>query len=272
MKGDSSFFIKGIYLILVIVVITFIINRIVALNVANGEEKQALRFNDRASDIVETLTGSKECLAYEEKGSVQSTQIKLSTHRVLDKKKLDDFKNRFKDMKPDCLQESQYGYKVQVSTFPLQAQTVNMPPKTSETINVKIDAENWEFGDSAFSRDDSLDKTITMTVPAMIYYDSSKLIPGIMKITVVSGDLEKFVGFIDQSCSNDGRSSISLALHYPVTVEKTDGKNYLCMQFDSGKACQRLTCNKMIDFAGISSIGNYLINSVTEGNLIKINV
>lgn len=271
MKGASKFFIKGVYLIIVLIIISIIINRTVSLNVISSEEKENLRFSDKASDILEILSGSEKCLAYKEMGSVENRNIELTVYKILNKEKLDEFKNNYWDLEPNCSKDFTYGYRVEVNTFPVNITTSKEKPTTNETISVKISPESWVFGDSTFSSDEAFEKSTTMSIPIMVYYNQSTFLPGVMKITLVSGDLERIVGFIDKSCFIKENLTTSLFVHYPVSL-KINGKNYVCMEFKSGKRCQRLACEKQIEFSGINSPGNYIFTSIYMVDVLKINV
>lgn len=269
MKAEGKFFVKAIYLILVLIVTSLIINRIVSLNVASIEEREGLKFTERALDILEVLSGSEKCLSYKETGKIENRDVRLTTHKVLDKKKLDDFQTKYSDIEPSCSRDSDYNYRVKVTTFPVDIST-SMIDTTRKTIDVNIDSQTWEFGSTVFSEDDAFEKNMTISTPVIVYYDASKFLPGIMTVSLVSGDMERIVGFVEESCSVEGRSSTTLFLHYPTHVEETNGKNYLCMDFSSGKKCQRLNCEKLIEFDSTQTPGNYIFVSISDNNKLKV--
>jgi len=72
MKARSSFFMKGIYFIIVLVIIAIVINQIVSMNLISVKEWESINLRDKSSNILETLTGNKNCLAYEEAGSIEN--------------------------------------------------------------------------------------------------------------------------------------------------------------------------------------------------------
>jgi len=269
MKGDSKFFIKGIYLILVILIIVLVTNRIVSLNVSSSEEAENLKFVQRASTILETLTSSPNCLAYEEQGRIESYQLKLSTHKIIDKEKLDKFQEKYQDVEPDCYLDSEYGYRIQVSTFPINIETSNEMPETKNTIAVSLDQYTWEFGSLVFSINEALEKSIKLSIPVVVRFDQSIYLPGTMKITLVKGDLEKIKGFIEKSCYVDALST-NIHLHYPVYLKTENGANYICMKFETSDRCQKLNCKKQIIFDEINSAGNYIFYSATDNNIVRI--
>jgi len=271
MKGTTKFLIKGIYLILVLLIIGLFINRIFSLNVMSSKESADLKFNSRASNIIEILSGSKSCLAYEEIGTIQGNDKELSTHRILDKEKLDEFQSNYEDIEPGCAKDFAFGYRVEVNTFPFEIETSKESPKTKKTLSVKIDPEKWEFGDSVFSVDDAFKKSMTISIPITVYYDNSKFVPGKMKITLVMGKLESVVGFVEMACSEPGEQTSSMVLTYPVDIEKIQGENHVCMYFLENKKCQRLSCQKDIQFTKTESSGTFIFHSIVSNNILKIN-
>jgi len=119
MRGQTSLLVKGIYLVLILVTISVVLNRIVTSNLASSEQERSFRQRSAANSLLETLAGSSNCLAYEETGKVEGKDLELSPHRVLDKRKLDDFSSKFSDIQPDCARDFTSGYRVDVETFPV---------------------------------------------------------------------------------------------------------------------------------------------------------
>lgn len=133
MKAQTSLLMKGIYLIVVFVTISIALNRVVSLNLVSTEEEKNFQQRDKATSLLETLAGSSECLAYEEEGSAEGEILELSLHRILDKKKLDDFSSRFSDIQPECARDFTSGYRIDVETFPVEISSEGFAPSTSST-------------------------------------------------------------------------------------------------------------------------------------------
>ncbi|MEM5878977.1 MAG: vWA domain-containing protein [Candidatus Aenigmatarchaeota archaeon] len=127
-KGQTSLLIKGIYIILVLVSIAIFINRIFFSNLASAQQERNLLLKNRANRLLDVLAGDVSCLAYKEKGSVENKIVELSSHRVLDKKKLDDFL-RFSEIQPDCARDFDFGYRVDAETFPLNISSAEVGKK-----------------------------------------------------------------------------------------------------------------------------------------------
>ncbi|MEM5829296.1 MAG: VWA domain-containing protein [Candidatus Aenigmatarchaeota archaeon] len=118
MRGQTSLLIKGIYIILVLVTIAIFLNEIFYSNLISVKQEKSLLLTERANRLLDILTGNINCLAYKEKGGVEKRAINLSSHRILDKEKLDYFL-KFKDMQPTCARDFEFGYKVKIETLPL---------------------------------------------------------------------------------------------------------------------------------------------------------
>ncbi len=116
MKGISQFLIKGVFLILTLLIIGISVNRLFSLNVITAEESAEQRLNNKAINTLEVLSGSKSCLAYDEIGRVSGSEGELATHRILDKKKLDEFKSKYSNIEPSCARDYSFGYKVDIET------------------------------------------------------------------------------------------------------------------------------------------------------------
>lgn len=258
MKARTSFLMKGIYFIIILVVISIVINQIVSMNLISVKEWESINLRDRSINILETLTGNKNCLAYEEPGSIEGEDILLSSHKIIDGSKLERFSSDFADFEPDCARDFNFGYRVKVKTFP-----VNI----SEPINVEIESDIWTFGDKEFSEDETLEEKIGVSIPVVIRYDQSTFLPGTMRITLVNGKLERLIGFIEETCFTEKESVLTLYLNYPVRLRNG---NKMCMEFKSGEKCQKLACEKTIIFDGIERPGNYKLYSRHENGVLKI--
>jgi hypothetical protein len=466
MRGKMNFLMKGIYLILVIIIIAIVINQITTVNVGVSKGQEENRLREKSMSILDTLVGSTKCLGYEESGKVEGKNIDLASHRIIDVEKLKNFSKDFADLEPDCARDFEFGYRVSVETLPINITTsevkrqggvlgkilelidgkktvfiadvsgsmgdiggncdidpnfINMKicclklfligfvekmkdesmitiipygdnnecnpielfpftklegnrarikneimkftpidgtpmckalergfefainnggdaivlltdgceniccyssPQTpdianqykssgipvytvaygsyaciqpleetakisggeyfdartceelistpQESINVKMSKGFWQFGDSTSSENEALKGSDKISIPVIIYYNESTFIPGTMTIRLFNGELEKLVGFIEQTCLTGVDSTYSLFLDYPTSLEVREGKNYICIKFPDKKNCQMLACDKQINFSGTSAPGNYMIQSLNEANILKI--
>lgn len=267
-KGDSKFFVKTIYLILIIISIAFFINRMTFVNVQLEEDSESLKFYKSSYEILEKML-SKDCLGYEEKANIRDQIFSISTQKVLDKSKLDFFSQNFKEMKIPCYNFTEYGIKVKVETFEYKINSEKLG-NIKSTIQSETIPEKWEFGLNVFSEEDAFEKSITINNPIIVFYDRGKQVPGKIQIDVFSGEMERFSSFIDSSCFLTGKNNFNIYLHYPTSVEKINEKNYVCMEFPSGKKCQNLVCQKEIEFEKIETRGYYFIESNSQINKLKL--
>lgn len=269
MKAQTSLLMKGIYLIVVFVAISIALNRVVSLNLASTEEEKNFQQRDKATSLLETLAGSSECLAYEEEGSVEGTTLNLSLHRILDKRKLDDFSSRFFDIQPDCSRDFIFGYRVDVETFPFEMSSSKVRGN-EELLTVTIPPMFWSFGDLEFSEKEALKESISVSAPIVVFINETTFVPGKMTVTMVGGELEELRGFVDKSCLTGINFQESFTFHYPVSFEKTNLAYSVCLEINNKKICQKLACKKTIDFPGILSSGHYIIYSKNEDALLKV--
>jgi len=136
-----------------------------------------------------------------------------------------------------------------------------------EPIEVEMEADVWTFGDREFSEDEALKEKIRVSIPVVVRYNQSTFLPGTMSITLVNGELEKLVGFIEETCFTEKELVLTLYLNYPVSLKD---ENKICMEFKSGDKCQKLACEKTIEFHEIERPGKYKFYSRHEKGVLKI--
>ena len=266
-KKGMSLLVKGIYIIMAIVLISIFINRIFSLNAASAEETRSMELRSSAMNDLSMLDGNEKCLALKEKGKIEDVTVDLSLHNVIDVEKLNDFSTTFSDTEPICARDYKFGYRVRVETLPINISSEEFRNKTpSEKIKVDIPSMIWEFGSSDFSKDNALKKKLATSISINVYFNESTILPGRMAITIVDGEMEKFLNAIEQACSTGKSIQFSMFFSYPTYLEK----NSICMDFLSGKNCQRIGCEIPVSFAGIKNPGNYKIDVQPSQNLIKV--
>ncbi|MEM7818967.1 MAG: VWA domain-containing protein [Candidatus Aenigmatarchaeota archaeon] len=131
-------------------------------------------------------------------------------------------------------------------------------PLPKEKLNVEIYPMIWEFGSSVFSKNKAMKEKFTFSLPTNIYFDESTILPAKIEITIVDGEMESFINMIEQACYTKQKIKFPIFLSYPTYVENT-GASYLCMDFLSGKECQRIDCDLPLNFPPKISPGNYII-------------
>ncbi len=266
-KGDS-FFIKSVYLILLILALSFFINRLISINVANIEIDESSKFQEAPKKIYNLLINDI-CLGYKENAKIDRYYANITSHKVLDKNKLDQFSEIYSSTEPECAIDNEYGYRVEVSTLPFYFESYPNDI-TRETVISETSEDYWSFGQEVFSEDKAFEEEITLSMPVVIFYSNDYFVPGKMNIIVSKGEIEKLSSFIDMACLTLGENYVDIYIHYPVRVFRQDNSNYLCMRFPSGEKCQKLLCNKEIEFPYIDIQGYYTLRSNTQLNKMKI--
>ena len=298
MKGQMSILIKGIYLIIVLVTIAIAAQLITQYNYLSATGTRELEFRKNAVNIADKLVGYKEGLAFEDSITLQAKELELSQSRIIDLKKLKEFSNKFSEHEPDSVRNFNFRYRIRVETQSIDLETKEWDFETekecrevcyqsyvrkcywvcdilvidrSKKIDVKIPSESWSFGVNEFSKGDALKNRMTISIPVVIYYDKSKLMPATLSIDIVDGELEDFSNLIDKSCLTGEKTASSLSLSYPTYKHVSEGKNYLCMDIEGREVCQRLSCEKQILFEEKIAPGKYRI--VVEPNqIIKVRI
>lgn len=258
--------IKGIYIVIVIVLISIFLNRIFSFNVLSTEETKDLEMRSTAMNDLLVLAGNENCLAFKEKINLDNIPVDLSLHNIIDVIKLENFIVNFSSTEPTCAKDYKFGYRVKVETLPINISSEKFKTTPKEELNVNIPAMAWEFGSFNFSKDNSLKKKLTMSIPVNVYFDESKILPARMTIMIVDGEMETFINFIEKACSTGKPSQQSMFFSYSTYNEG----NSICMDFPSGKSCQKLSCNLPLEFSGIKNPGNYKINVQPSQNSIKV--
>jgi hypothetical protein len=267
MKAETNFFMNGIYLILVLVVISLVLNRVASLQFASTQQEKEFELRDRSMLLLETLSNNVNCLAYRESGNIDNTVLNLTLHAILDKQKLNGFNSKFYDVQPDCARDFNYGYRVEIITLPINISSMETEfTKPNEQLNVSIPPMSWSFGNLEFSQKAASRESTSISIPIDVFFDSTMVLPGKMTITLVDGELEKIRGFIDKSCITGFDYQQSLTFHYPVSFEASN----VCLEISNAKVCQKISCDKVVDFGGMSNAGTYDIYSKNKNNILKI--
>jgi streptogramin lyase len=105
-KGQVSFFMKTISIIIASIIFVFIIYYFVGYQRSVSEEKAASEFKNEVTNVVQKLILSEDCLSYKnEKGSI-------------DINKLEYFSSRYKEVEPECAKEMNFDYTITVIQQP----------------------------------------------------------------------------------------------------------------------------------------------------------
>jgi hypothetical protein len=105
-KGQVSFFMKTISIIIASIIFVFIIYYFVGYQRSVSEEKAASEFKNEVTNVVQKLILIEDCLSYKnEKGSI-------------DINKLEYFSSRYKEVEPECAKEMNFDYTITVIQQP----------------------------------------------------------------------------------------------------------------------------------------------------------
>jgi hypothetical protein len=297
MKGQTSILIKGIYLIIVLVAIMIVANSIVQHNYLLAINMREFQFRKNALNIVDKMVGYEEGLAFLDSAAVQTRILELGQNRIIDRDKLEKFSNEFSEYEPDSIRNFNFRYRIKVETRPIDLETEEavfgarigcrqvcyqsyvlkcywvcdiIINDTSKKIDVSIPSESWTFGVNGFSKEKALTERMTISIPVIVYYNKSKLMPAILSIDIADGELEKISNLIDKSCMSGEKVVSDISFSYPIYKKTSGEKNYLCMSIQQ-EVCQRLSCEKPIILEGTVTPGSYRI-AIEPNQAIEVRI
>jgi len=248
MKGQLSYIIKPVSLVVTIVLLLLLYNSISSFGSKEKIAQQDLDTTAASTNTLLVLANSPLCLAYESPAS------QGQYGNIVDASKLDYFNSNFSSREPNCARSFQYGWRVTVKEISLQN-------------GVTIFSRNWSFGAANFSLDTGINSNVPdFSMPIAIHYSDRLTRPGLMYIHLVSGELEKIAGIIDYSCNLHlqgrlNKTTVQLSTTFPLIFDKNT--NSLC-QVSKTNACRITDCS--LDFNGYKSPGNYLMKISFNGN------
>ena len=142
-KGEGKFFIKTVYLILVIVAINLFIFQYISLSKRENELVKKVDIKIAAETILDQIVSSEQCLAYEENITARGELIDQVTHKVLDVRKIHEFEKRFSLYEPDCTKDYGYGYYITIEKYNFtrrDKEREDMPPLKEKDVVLILDA------------------------------------------------------------------------------------------------------------------------------------
>lgn len=288
MKGQVSFIIKALILILSIVVFSMIIWQ--AQNFFSGtvEKKYESEFQMNALGTIQKLINSEDCLAF---------WYSTSQKGVIEKSKLEDFEEKYKGLEPRCARALSFDYKVVVRTLPINVSTLKKqdriknfdrcpenrrrdkcstvpptnPPKEKSQGKIETDENKWSFGigtnkssDNGFSIGNARKNSLEMRIPVSVRYNPHNYKQAIIKFKAVRGKMERLGSYINKVCemgeenNKDVKLSLEISFNNPIKFHnKTKPK--ICM-IGREKVCKILDCKPDVEFANIKEGINYLLS------------
>jgi len=250
MKGQLSYIIKPITLVMIVVLLILLYQSISESTVKEKEAQKSLNVVSSATDVLLMLANSYDCLAYR-------TTTESIFSNVVDVGRLEEFSERYEAIEPECARSYEFGWRANV---------YEMGKNSLPT------GANWSFGAKDFSYGAALMDSIKLDMPVAIRRSAKLVTPGIMEVKLVDGELEKIAGFIDWSCQlgRKGRSvksSASVYLHGTVAYNATDNTLCLTPSGSKKKICRQMICQ--LDFAGLKSPGEHMLSlAYSEGRVV----
>lgn len=244
---------QGIYIILTLIVVALVLNQVIGLNVLQAKDQRNLELEKAANDILEIMTTSGNCLGYQETGTIESREVKLNNHHVIDVNKLKEFASTYSDTEPPCARDYRFRFNFQVELSPLSRDHTN--------------EQTWSIGVKTHSLGDAGRAAISISSPISVRIDDITTQPALATLTLYDGELEELTGLIDQVCFTNSAVNSELTLSY-TTYKSQSG---LCMSYQSGEFCLKLSCKKNVDFSKVNP-GNYKITIKPFEDRIKVEI
>lgn len=249
MKGQLSYIIKPLSLVITIVLLLLLYNSISSFGLREKVASQNLDTTADSTNILLVLANSPLCLAYD---APSSNGLYAN---VIDVQKLNHFASVYANQEPECARSYDSGWRVTIKEF---------DQSNGQTIYGNV----WSFGATNFSLDVNTGNSLNFdfSMPVAIHYSDKLTKPAIMTIHLVSGELEEIAGIVDWTCqlhnqNQLSKSSVQIHTSYPISYDPNT--NSLC-QVSKVNSCRIMDCN--LDFAGYKSAGNYLMQISFSGN------
>jgi hypothetical protein len=241
MKGQLSYIIKPITLVMIIVLLFLLYQSISETSAKEKEAQKNLNVVASTTDVLLILSNSYDCLAYR-------TNTESIYSNVLDLARLEEFSKKYDVIEPECARSYEFGWRANVYEI-----GKNSLPTGA----------NWSFGTKEFSTGAALKDSITLSMPVAIRRSEKLITPGKMEVKLVDGELEKIAGYIDWSCELGKRnrmitSSFSVYIHGTVSYDAAKSNLCLIPSGSNKKSCRQMVCH--LDFAGLNSPGEHMLS------------
>jgi len=248
MKGQLSFVIKPITLVMVIALLLLLYQSI-SMSISRGKKiGETLDLTASATNILLILANSRDCLAYE--GSLSKSLYA----NVVDVNRLNEFSTMYFNKEPECARNYNFGWEVTVTEL-------------KNTATNTVEGKNWTFGAKQFSSITS-STSVDYWMPVAIVYSEKTVSPGKMSIHLVDGELERVAGVLDWDCAMGKagkltKSSIAVDLQSPISYDSD--KNNLCSG-SKVKSCREMDCN--MTFKNLDTGKHVLTINYVDGKLV----
>lgn len=248
MKGQLSYIIKPITLVMIIVLLIVLYQSISESTVREKLAQKMLNAVAGTTDVLLVLANSYDCLAYR-------TGTESVYSNVVDVKRLDDFSKKYSAIEPECARSYEFGWRAKVYEVGKDGQPTG---------------SIWSFGAEDFSAGDARLDIMNLSMPVAIRRSEKMISPGKMEVVLVEGDLEKLAGGIDWFCQvgKKGRmTSSSFSIYIHGTVDYDAGSLCLTPTGSKKKNCRQMLCQ--LEFEGLKSAGEHMLSlSYEEGKVV----
>ncbi len=142
--------------------------------------------------------------------------------------------------------------------------------KTYEPISLNIQGNLFQIGRKYLSSDFG-SSGFTFSYPAMIYYNSTLILPGNITIEYSDDWLEKFMNLVEKSCLINKSLSDKIDIPYKISIKYDSNlnKNIVCIHYISKEYCQPLVCEKKV-IEKTYSPGSYIVYTNISGDKIEL--
>lgn len=108
-RGQANIFAKTLFLVASAIALFFVILNFIQFQTSTIKERESSNFKNQVLNVLQKLLTDQNCLAYVE----NKTFYKIT----IDKKKLDEFTNKFIDLEPECSKALDFDYNIKVVQF-----------------------------------------------------------------------------------------------------------------------------------------------------------
>ncbi|MBS3055356.1 MAG: hypothetical protein J4452_02615 [Candidatus Aenigmarchaeota archaeon] len=248
MKGQMSYILKPISLVMTIALLLFLYSSISESIAKERQASKTLNLISTSTNILLILANSEDCLAY------RSPATDGLYANIVDVTKLKQMASDFKNIEPPCARNYNFGWRATVVE-------INQDPQTPSKI--------WSFGAKNFSTGPAFKNDINTSMPIAIRYSDKDVIPGNIYIYLVNGELENIAGALDWSCDlfRNGRlNATSFGIHTSFPLSYYKSTNELCSGTKQ-KSCRVMSCPLAIK--DIKAPGDYVWTiSYLQGSLV----
>lgn len=168
-KGQFSTYLKPVLVIVFGFLMIMVVQQILGFQISVGEEKAGMELVSQTRRDFQKVSN---CLKHQGSGGGRY---------VLSESKLEEYQNKYPYREPECAEDFEYGYSVEVET---KCDMVD----TSAGCN----PAEYSFGERNGSTGNSIENELTLTYPVLIRQED-KNVPGELSLQLRDGEMESLV-------------------------------------------------------------------------------